>query len=345
MIVRSPHAWFSEYVRERTSHYHSRPGTYVHRSYFNRRAQTLMSLKTLPNDPLPWKVRPHSNLHIEDPKSHPFYHYHAFGPRLEIPLGASAKPHVWYPANKMNRPVDLSLTTDDIEGTKPRALHFATKRMTNPLDPEYHLPSNPVSNPEKIASLKGALPTNFTGDITGAHPRRLHVERSRSVDPETSSRRFSHPRANGKNTLDVNDINFPTPLRPLASRQTDPLDPVYVISAINSTALPTTTTINPAKSTVGPIEGSKPRRRIAEHDHSSNTSPIEGSSPQRYVGTLKHSSTQSLPSPIGRVPATGTRSGSLKRGLVSRRITNPLDPLYTLLDGTSTDSFALLGCH
>jgi hypothetical protein len=299
-----------------------------------------MSLQTIDNDMLPWKSCSKQLPRIDDPKSHPFYHYKCFGPRVPPTVGNSGRPRVWYPSSQFNRPVDLSLTTDDIEGSRPRVLSFVTKRSTNPLSPEYTLPSHQALPAVHPPSLKGALPTNYISDIDGTHPRLLHRERSRTQSCESSSRNMRRPRGGGVSSLDVRDINTPSPSR-LCPRNTNPLDPSYVISATNHLAVESASSLSPI--TIGPIKDSKPRRRVPERFNAVRES-IEGCSPQRYVGTLRHSSLDSVPPLTHAAPITGTVSGSLRRGFVSKRSTNPLEPAYTLLDGTIDIHDAILGC-
>jgi len=291
-----------------------------------------MSLKSIANDVLPWRSDIHSKPPCDDPKSHPYYYYKAFAPRNAQEPSNSARPRTWYPMAQPRRPVDLSLTTDDIEGSRPRVTHFVTKRCTNPLDPEYKLSSHAAQAVPTVPQLKGAIPTNFIADIEGTHPRRLHREQVRAPSLTVSSRNFRPLRGGGLSSLDVRDINMSADSKTRVSRITDPLDPSYKVSAVNGTALQVSSQVpNGLSAVIGPIEDSKPLKRIRDNPIPP-PDPIEGSSPQRYVGVLKHSSLGTFPA-LTRAPATGSRAGSLNRGIVSRRVTNPLDPCYTFLDG------------
>lgn len=290
-----------------------------------------MSLKSISNEALPWKVGNHQKPQLEDPKSHPYYYYNRFEPRESPCVSVSARPRNWYPSAQPRRPVDLSLTTDDIEGSRPRATAFVTKRQTNPLDPEYKLPSHSAPPNLTPPQLKGVNPTNFIADIKGTHPRRLHPENSRTQSLDVSSRKFRPLRGGGPDTLDVRDINS-LDQRTCVSRNTDPLDPSYMVSLTNGTALQIGQPLPESKTTImGIVSDSKPRKRMRDHPIPP-LDPIEGSSPQRYVGVLKHSSLDDSPV-FTRAPVTGSRAGSLTRGIVSKRVTNPLDPSYIFLDG------------
>lgn len=256
-------------------------------------------------------------------------------------------PRTHYPQIGLNRPLDLSLTTEDIDGARPRRRAFTTKRCTDPLDPYYKLPSYeecpPVESPQPI----GTIPTNYVGDIEKCHPRAVHRARAVSNDSLNISdipfakpgyRRSHHLRIATRfpDQLSVQDINEGGS-RHLKARNTNPLDPVYEISTKN-----TWKGGNEGSGSIGPIEMSKPRSRVNLSSPAHVQEKIEGSSPQRFVGCIAQSSLGECG--ITRPPAplpSGSRSGSLKRGVVTKRTTNPLDPNYCLLDGKRDSAYAL----
>jgi hypothetical protein len=256
-----------------------------------------------------------------------------------------------YPVNNgLRRPLDLSLSTEDIDGAKPRRKAFVTKRCTDPLNPEYKLPSYetaPVSaRPEPV----GFVPTNFIADIDKSGPRRLHkaLEGSRltmdiSDIPYTKPhyRRTLRPiPADGlSNTLDVKDINQGSH-RVAPSRVTNPLDPEYAVSNLNG-IIPCKTEKGVSPVVVGPIENSKPR---VLHNVRAFNEPVilTGSRPQRYVGCIPHSSMETSTIPRPNVQPTGSRANTLHRGIKTRRCTNPLEPSYSLLNGDMDSATSLL---
>jgi len=245
-----------------------------------------------------------------------------------------------------NRPRDLSLTTEDIVGARPRVGVFVSNRHTNPLDPQYSLPAFKTIPTPGEHPLVGSIPTNFISDIPGTAPIKLH--RSLSGDFDRFSNldiRNSRPKqlirqskkSGSFDPLDVSDINhrvdFPLP-RP---RNTNPLEPVYVVPEWNGVLSPTNSSM-----TIGPIPDSKPSKLIPETRHE-KLPPIEKNSPQRYVGIVPHSSLQKEPV-ITRAIPTGSRASTLKKGVVSRRQTHPLSPDYVLLDGRK-DALATVLTH
>ena len=133
------------------------------------------------------------------------------------------------------------------------------------------------------------------------------------------------------NPLDVRDINRGD-RQMLNPRRTNPLDPVYTVSTKNGMAVPGTVGGDSSPATIGDIADSKPRKLIRNLSVPA-CAPIDKSTPQRYVGCLPHSSVGAggILRPGG-MP-TGSRVGSLKRGLVTKRAVDPLDPNYRLLDG------------
>ena len=239
---------------------------------------------------------------------------------------------------QLNRPLDLSLTTEDIDGARSRKRGFVTKRCTDPLDPMYTLPTCVSPPAVVIPGLIGAVPTNFTADIAGSAPRKLHRDRSYPRDPLDISDIEIAPHAHARlklmrisgpnsNSLDVTDINHQGHKRP-AFRKTNPLDPEYTIS--------TTSMWNPTQKTdpirIGPVEKSRPR--IMKATEPSSKTPVTGAHPQRYVGRLRHSSVgPDIIKMEAKLIPTASGSGTLKKGIVTRRSVNPLDPNYLLLDG------------
>ena len=257
-------------------------------------------------------------------------------------------PRKLYDTGGLNRPLDLSLTTEDIEGAQPRKKGFTTKRCVDPLQPVYKLPSfqlQPIAVP---ADPVGTIPTNFTDDISGCKPRRATRARSdmgRGLDvsdidyaqPHFRREIRPHQTKQGSGSLDVSDINN-AGTRPLGTRETNPLDPVYHISENNMWSRDTTL----RSIDIGPIDKGKPRRLIPEKC-SSTKGNITGTRPQRYVGALAQSSVGDATIDEWNKPMpTASRAASLKRGIVTLRSTNPLDPNYYMLDGNYDSACRLL---
>ena len=250
------------------------------------------------------------------------------------------RPRELYPTHGMNRPLDLSLTTEDIDGAQTRKRSFTTNRCTDPLDPVYKLPSFKLSPIPTVPQPINTIPTNYIADIDGARPRPLHrVVEGKPSNLDISDIEFSQPRPHclkprcmNSNTcvdsLNVRDINDGSS-RPARSRSVNPLEPVYKISNLSNWS--PNDRIEP--SMIGPIEKGKPRTLIP-------TAPlitrgdITGSHPQRFVGRLKHNSVGEPLTQLWERPLpTASTHGSHKKGISTKRMTDPLDPSYLMLDG------------
>ena len=258
------------------------------------------------------------------------------------------RPRSLYPSHGLNRPLDLSLTTEDIDGARSRKRSFTTKRCTDPLEPVYKLPSfqpPPILVPPEPV---GTLPTNWTADISGSRPRILH----RAIQGKISNLDVSDiagtqssccPRkersvhgSTKTDSLDVYDINAGS-YRGHRTRSVNPLDPVYLISNVSNW-----TSQRAEPSFIGPIEKSRPRQLIPTKS-TETRGDVTGSHPQRFVGRLPNSSTGEPKIQLWEKPLpTASVHGSLKKGIVTKRITDPLDPGYHMLDGKVDSACKLL---
>ena len=254
----------------------------------------------------------------------------------------------FYSTNGLNRPLDLSLTTEDIDGARPRRRCFTTNRCTDPLDPEYHLPSFKAAPPHEVPVPIGTIPTNFVADIVGPRRSRLRAVSSGPLDVSdipyaqpSHYRRFVRPLKEGPltDTMAVQDINQGSG-RILPPRGTDPLEPEYVISTKNTWKLSDETPTERLPITIGPVEASKPRKLARKA--MPVQAVVEGSQPQRYIGRVPHSSIGDAYDTYRKPVPTGSGAGSLKRGIVTKRSVNPLDPNYSLLNGDYDSAYKLL---
>jgi hypothetical protein len=310
-------------------------------------------------------VKPEDNsLKTQDiHKAEPFYSHLQYldKPDLSVgstdPLHAGGKASSYYPAMD-RRPRDMSLTTADIEYAQPKAVKRRGNRHTDPICPEYELPTcyKREATPPRFLGRH----TNDISDIEHSCPRVLHPERSYTrnlndaSDIEYASANYqerlgrSTARPRQDRSLNVTDIMGNKPHR---ARQTNPLDPVYQVPCNKTTSMHATfaeeqgMAAPPATTQhVGEVLGSKPRKL-----HWDNGEPqlsllredIAGAVPQRFVG--------SIPANVYDPPdvrpmlsfhdpndIAGAQVGSLKRGDGLRhgyRGTNPLNPRYQMLDG------------
>ena len=256
----------------------------------------------------------------------------------------------FYGANGLNRPLDMSLTTEDIEGARPRKRSFTTNRCTDPLDPVYHLPSYTAPPPAQVRAPVGTIPTNYVADIPFSRPKPAHV-RTISLDSlnvtDIEYAQPSHYRRCVRpllgegltNSMNVSDINAGDHHR-IAARGTNPLEPQYLVSTKNmwkaSGGVPTSR----PPMLIGDVEASKPRR--LERAYVPPHEEVEGSHPQRFIGRVPHSSIGDAYDTYRKPVPTGSGAGSLKRGIVTKRSINPLDPNYSLLTGDYDSAYKLL---
>jgi hypothetical protein len=277
----------------------------------------------------------------------------SFSLRSDIP-GSETKPLY----QNLTRVKDLSLTTADIEWAQPKITRFNTNRCTDPLQPQYKLPECPV---RPITPPRGNGKDSLDiSDIEMSKPKRVIPDRNYVRDPNDSSdieytcpnyrRRVVRPmNPNAQSTsLMVQDINA-FPGRTTLPRDTNPLDPVYQVSQTSATSIPIRWTEEEGRvyappmevEVIGEVPQSKPRKLQwdnGEPHFSLLTEDIAGSQPQRWVGSVPFN----IYDPPEKKPIIsfhepqdipGTQVGSLRKGIVTGRMTNPLNPRYTMLDG------------
>jgi len=181
---------------------------------------------------------------------------------------------------------------------------------------------------------------NDSTDIEFASPnyRRRVV---RPMNPETFS-----------TSLHVRDITEDGKRRQVRE-PTNPLDPVYRAPTTSTTSLDIlwneeaqagmskAMSNMPNAETIGPVAGSKPRKLTWDNQEpffSLLREDIAGAAPQRWIGSTPFN----VYDPPHKKPVIsfhdphdvpGAQVGSLKRGIGSTRMTNPLNPKYQMLDG------------
>jgi len=293
-------------------------------------------------------------------KARPYYQHldHLNKPDLSVgntdPGHPGGKASTYYPTMD-RRPRDLSLTTADIEYAQPKAVKRRGNRHTDPVCPDYELPTS-YQRPHTPPRFLGRH-TNDVTDIEHSCPKVLHPERSYTRNPndandiefasanyrERLNRTTARPRQDRQ--LDVKDVTEHKCIRP---RNTNPLDPVYRVPSNMTTSLHTSYAEEQGMEApyalpddIGPVHQSKPRKLQwdnGEPQLSLVREDIAGAVPQRFVG--------SIPANIYDPPDVrpmlsfhdphdihGAQVGSLPRGLATYRVTNPLNPRYQMLDG------------
>ena len=233
-------------------------------------------------------------------------------------------------ADLINKPI-LNLNNRDIEGTIPRGHHcFKSTRHTNPLNPEYPLPSCGIKYPlEKPKFLRDTLDIR---DIPGATKNRHKIcytehnyidvyNRKRDDDILISHQKlFKGNRNKLYNSMDYRDVYK---RKPFSNRHTNPLEPRYNYP------------ITEIPSLYGEIEGNKPvvfsKFNSEKYGKGLKTNDIEGaqsntkSSYSQFILKHKHPIKKEVEDIIG------SHHGSLQKSIVTKRNTNPLEPKYKFL--------------
>jgi len=297
------------------------------------------------------------------PKCRPTYEHLNYLDKPDMSVGCTDTVHAGgrarsYYAPMDRRPRDMSLTTADIELAQPRGVRHKGNRHTDPVCPNYQMPSTykiPVTPPR----FSGKHNMDNT-DIEKSQSRILHPDRNYIRDPnEARDIEYTTPNYLDKLTaqrarprvdrsMNVKDISEPKRMRP---RCTNPLDPVYKVPTNATTSLHAKYAeehglgIGPPRMEAGEaghVEGSKPRKLTwdnGEPQLSLLREDIAGTVSQRWVG--------SVPTNVYDPPETrpmmsfhdphdipGAQVGTLKKGIQPpSRCVNPLNPMYPMLDG------------
>lgn len=217
---------------------------------------------------------------------------------------------------KLNKP-SYNLSNADIEKSSSNMGHLNTARCTNPLEPKYNLPrveELPFDEPKFIRDNIDIK------DIDGAIPKKKYPWKTRETFPlnnhdiKGSKSKKPYIRNTQYNNIDYSDLTtdiFKT------KRQTNPLDPVYEIKYKNGEHY-----------SHGMIEKSKPQTYYPYHHPDPfglKVDDIHGSNPgslnkiSKFTGCNFNLTTRDV---------AGGYSGTLKRGIVTKRQTNPVDPKY-----------------
>ena len=224
-----------------------------------------------------------------------------------------------YPLNKP----EYNLTNKDIEKSSPQMKHLKTTRCTNPLEPKYTLPQVEEYPPSVPKFIRDAIDIK---DISGARPQKYFQWKTRETFPvdnhgiEGSKTKETYVRKRLGNTkydyIDYSDLTidiFKT------RRNTNPLDPVYGFKK------------NADIFKYGPIEKSKPMTQYPYFYQPSlnlKLNDIKGTNIgsknriNKFTGNNYELTTKDIP---------GCYVGSLKKGIVTKRCTNPLNPNYQFL--------------
>ena len=224
-----------------------------------------------------------------------------------------------YPLNKP----EFNLTNKDIEKSSPQMKQLKTNRCTNPLEPKYTLPKVEEYPPSVPKFIRDSIDIK---DISGARPQKYFQWKTRETFPinnhgiEGSKTKETYVRKRlGNNKYDYIDYSDLTIDIFKTRRNTNPLDPIYGFKK------------NQDIFKYGPIEKSKPMTQYPYFYQPSlnlKLNDIKGTNIgsknriNKFTGNNYELTTQDIP---------GCCVGSLKKGIVTKRCTNPLNPNYQFL--------------
>ncbi|OMJ84584.1 hypothetical protein SteCoe_14256 [Stentor coeruleus] len=219
---------------------------------------------------------------------------------------------------KLRKP-NLSLEITDIEGTKPKHFEFTTNRTTNPLNPVYKLPSYEIqaSTPPKF--IRDAI---FSDDIEGSKPKKSNKWQSKD---NISIKDIDGARAKPQRQMTKPDFMDPKDIISkgfVSKRSTNPLEPEYPARDEQGNIIK-----------IGFIEGSKSKNIIKTtvpgHRRNLDCEDIEGSKPNTVgQGQFLNKNRNYKKKLVDISDIEGTAASSYKKGIQTKRFTNPLEPKY-----------------
>ena len=224
-----------------------------------------------------------------------------------------------YPLNKP----EYNLTNKDIEKSSPQMNHLKTKRCTNPLEPKYNLPKVEEYPPDIPKFIRDSIDIQ---DISGARPQKYFQWKTRETFPlnnhgiEGSKTKENYVRKN-LGSMKYHYIDYSDLTRDIfkTKRNTNPLDPIYAFKK------------NEEIFKYGPIERSKPQTQYPyfyqpalnlKLDDIKGTNIGSKNKINKFNGNNYELTTHDI---------IGSNVGSLKKGIVTQRCTNPLMPKYQFL--------------
>lgn len=223
--------------------------------------------------------------------------FHVDGPAYKdhIP-GTASKTH--YP--EVRRPIDMSLTTVDIDKSWPDVVKFKTPRVVDPLAPNYplpsasHRPNTPLRQRVHDGEVRDTLA--HVGKSTPRIPLRSHYRdpnEARDIEyAQSNFRRTMRPLGEVRDIMKTADINGEVNLtmKKKTPRCTNPLDPEYEVDARTTHPLLSSEAHGPyAPKTQGFVHGAAPKPLTWDNGEPQTSlikEDIAGTAPQRYKGCV-----------------------------------------------------------
>ena len=222
---------------------------------------------------------------------------------------------------KLDKP-ENNLNNSDIALSSPQCVKFKTTRQPfNPLEPKYILPNVEKIEPPVPKFIRDNINID---DIQGSFPKKYYKWDTRrnyfSEDIDGSSPKKQKYRTTKYNNIDYNDV---TQDKFKTKRCVNPLDPVYEVKYKNNEHY-----------THGKIEGSKPQTIYPYNypiPYNLKIDDISGA----QIGTKNRINKFTSPYDLSLnlKDIRGAQAASLKKGMTTNRVTNPLKPDYPYLGG------------
>ena len=214
---------------------------------------------------------------------------------------------------------EYNLSNSDIEFSQPNCVTCKIKRHLNPLEPKYKLSKSPDYPPYEPKFIRDNISVQ---DIDGARPKKITSNKVLKDSLKNDDVKDSWPRKpyvrktkyEFMDYRDVNNVDFQT------RRITNPLNPFYEMNFVDG-----------SKVKFGPIEKNRPlvgSSYMYKVPFNLKIDDIEGTN----IGSknkFKKFQGNNYCYNINDIP--GAQSGTLLKGISTKRMTNPLRPKYKYL--------------
>ena len=315
-------------ISNNTNILHKQNSTNIDFNYPSLNRKDLMYLSTVSNNDFPlrkfkqlhtkrnWSINLY-NLDIEGSSPRKFG---AFNQKIDytnknddIEKSSPKQLHI-----KLKKP-EYNLSNVDIEFSQPHCVKCKIKRHLNPLEPKYTLSKSPEYPPYEPKFIRDNINVK---DIDGAKPRKITSNKVirdslKNDDVKDSWPRKPYVRKTKYEFMDYRDV---TNTEFQSNRNTNPLNPFYTMNFVDG-----------SKVKFGPIEKNKPligSSFMYKIPLNLKVDDIEGC----YIGSKnKYKKFKSNNYCYNTQDIMGAQSGTLLKGISTKRMTNPLWPKYKYL--------------
>lgn len=222
----------------------------------------------------------------------------------------------------LNKP-EYNLSNDDIGKSKPQFQKFKTKRVVNPMNPNYSLPKVELVEVDPPKFIRDHISNE---DIEGAQPKKPKYFATREImrvgDIEGTKSKPYPKRSTKYSSLDYSDV---TKTQFKSQRMTNPLNPSYFHKVADGQI-----------EEIGNIEGSKPKeeriRKRGPNALNLNVQDIDGTKVgSKGLRAFKNFTRREYRETNKISDIDGAQIGSLLKAPITNRIVNPLNPVYPIL--------------